>query len=85
MITLILKESKLLKIKNKKKIYDIVLKAQEKSIKEARAGMKACEIDKIARDFISQAGYGKYFVHSTGHGVGLDIHEFPNINSKNDL
>ncbi|AXX85427.1 M24 family metallopeptidase [Aliarcobacter skirrowii] len=73
--------------KNKKyqKIYDIVLKAQEKSINEARAGMKACEIDKIARDFISQAGYGKYFVHSTGHGVGLDIHEFPNINSKNEL
>ena len=44
--------------------------------------MKACDVDKIARDFISQAGYGKYFVHSTGHGVGLDIHEFPNINSK---
>ncbi len=40
---------------------------------------------RIARDFISQAGYGKYFVHSTGHGVGLDIHEFPNINSKNEL
>jgi Xaa-Pro aminopeptidase len=73
--------------KNKKhqKIYDIVLKAQEKCIKEARAGMKACDVDKIARDFISQAGYGKYFVHSTGHGVGLDIHEFPNINSKNEL
>ena len=73
--------------KNKKhqKIYDIVLKAQEKCIKETRAGMKACDVDKIARDFISQAGYGKYFVHSTGHGVGLDIHEFPNINSKNEL
>ncbi len=73
--------------KNKKhqKIYDIVLKAQEKCIKEARAGIKACDVDKIARDFISQAGYGKYFVHSTGHGVGLDIHEFPNINSKNEL
>ncbi|NCB14090.1 MAG: peptidase M24 family protein, partial [Erysipelotrichia bacterium] len=73
--------------KNKKhqKIYDIVLKAQEKCINEARAGMKACDVDKIARDFISQAGYGKYFVHSTGHGVGLDIHEFPNINSKNEL
>ncbi len=47
--------------------------------------MEAYEIDQIAMDFISQAGYGKYFVHSTGHGVGLDIHEFPNINSKSEL
>ncbi|AYJ80606.1 X-Pro aminopeptidase [Aliarcobacter cryaerophilus ATCC 43158] len=75
------------KFKNKKhqKIYDIVLKAQEKCIKEAKSGMMAKDVDKIARDFITQAGYGKYFVHSTGHGVGLDIHEFPNINSKNEL
>ena len=75
------------KFKNKKhqKIYDIVLKAQEKCIKEAKNGMMAKDVDKIARDFITQAGYGKYFVHSTGHGVGLDIHEFPNINSKNEL
>lgn len=75
------------KFKNKKqqKVYDIVLKAQELTIKNARSGMKACDIDKIARDYIQNAGYGKYFVHSTGHGVGLDIHEFPNINSKNEL
>lgn len=75
------------KFNNKKhqKIYDIVLKAQEKAIKEARAGMRALEVDKIARDYIDKAGYGKYFVHSTGHGVGLDIHEFPNINTKNEL
>ncbi|HJE02595.1 Aminopeptidase [Aliarcobacter thereius] len=74
------------KFKNSKyqKIYDIVLSAQEKAIKETKSGMKAFEVDKIARDYISQAGYGKYFVHSTGHGVGLDIHEFPNINSRNE-
>lgn len=75
------------KFKNNKhqKVYDIVLKAQLTAIEKARSGMKASEIDKLARDIIEKAGYGKYFVHSTGHGVGLDIHEYPNINSKSDL
>jgi len=75
------------KFKNKKhqKIYDIVYKAQIQTIKQIRRGMKAKEVDKIARDIITKAGYGNFFVHSTGHGVGLDIHEFPNINTKNDL
>ncbi len=67
------------------KIYDIVLKAQETAISYARSGMKASKIDALARDVIVQAGYGEFFVHSTGHGVGLDIHEYPFINSKNDL
>ncbi len=75
------------KFTNKKQqtIYDIVRTAQEKAIKKARSGMKASKIDAIAREVIEKAGYGKYFVHSTGHGVGLDIHEYPNINSRNDL
>lgn len=75
------------KFKKKKhqKIYDLVLKAQLNAITKAKAGMKASEIDKLTRDVISDAGYGEYFVHSTGHGVGLDIHEFPNINSKSDV
>lgn len=69
----------------KQKIYDIVLKAQEKAISKARAGMKANEIDKLARSVIEDAGYGKYFIHSTGHGVGLDIHEYPIISQKSDI
>jgi len=75
------------KFKNKKeqKIYDLVYKAQLNAISKARVGMKASEVDKLTRDIIEKAGYGKYFVHSTGHGVGLDIHEFPNINSKSDV
>ena len=75
------------KFKNKKhqKIYDLVLKAQLNAINKARVGMKASKIDKLTRDIIEKSGYGKYFVHSTGHGVGLDIHEFPNINSKSDV
>ena len=66
------------------KVYDIVLKAQQKAIEKARVGMKASQIDKIARNVIEKAGYGKYFIHSTGHGVGLDIHEYPIISSKSD-
>lgn len=69
------------KFKNKKQqeIYDIVRKAQERAISGARSGMKSKEIDKLARDVIEKSGYGKYFVHSTGHGVGVDIHELPRI------
>ncbi|PIF04591.1 MAG: X-Pro aminopeptidase [Arcobacter sp.] len=70
--------------KFEQKIYDLVLKAQQNAILKAKVGMKASQIDKLARDVIEKAGYGKYFVHSTGHGVGLDIHEYPNINSRND-
>jgi Xaa-Pro aminopeptidase len=73
------------KSKEQEKVYDIVLKAQQSAISKAKVGMKASTIDKIARNIITKAGYGKYFVHSTGHGVGLDIHEYPNINSRNDM
>lgn len=68
----------------RQKVYDTVLKAQEKAIKAAKPGVKACDVDKAARDVIEKAGFGKYFVHSTGHGVGLDIHELPVISSKSE-
>ena len=67
------------------KIYDTVKKAHDLAIEKARSGMLASEIDKIARDVIEKAGYGDRFIHSTGHGVGLDIHEFPNISSRSDI
>jgi len=75
------------KFKDKKiqKIYDIVLKAQLEAIKSIKIGMEICELDKIAREIITKAGYGKYFVHSLGHGVGLDIHEWPYVNSRNNI
>lgn len=66
----------------KQKVYDTVLKAQEASIKKARAGVKASEIDRAGREVIEKAGFGKYFIHSTGHGVGLDIHELPVIGAR---
>lgn len=69
---------------NIQKIYDIVLKAQEIAIKNARSGMKAKDIDALARDYIDKKGYGKFFSHSLGHGVGLDIHELPRISTKSE-
>jgi Xaa-Pro aminopeptidase len=67
----------------KQKIYDIVLKAQEEALKAIKVGKELKEIDLVARRVIEEAGYGKYFVHSLGHGVGLDIHEMPYVNSRN--
>ena len=74
------------KFKKKKiqKAYDVVLKAHDNAIAKARSGMKAKKIDALTRDIITKAGYGDYYVHSTGHGVGLDIHEMPYIASKSD-
>jgi Xaa-Pro aminopeptidase len=63
-------------------VYDIVLKAHDEAIKQARPGMRGKDIDAIARGVISEAGYGKEFVHSLGHGVGLEIHELPVISQK---
>ena len=67
------------------KVYDVVLEAQQTAIKKAKIGMKASKLDSIGREIIEKAGYGKYFVHGVGHGVGLDIHEYPNISSKSDF
>lgn len=64
------------------KAYDTVLKAHDRAIAKARSGMKAKEVDALTRDLIEKAGFGKYYVHSTGHGVGLDIHEMPYIASR---
>jgi len=73
------------KSKKRQKIYDIVLKAHDRAISKARSGMRAKDVDALTRDIITKAGYGKYFIHSTGHGVGLDIHEMPYISTKSDM
>lgn len=58
-------------------VYNIVLNAQNTAIKSARAGITGAGLDKIARDIITKAGYGDAFGHSLGHGVGMEIHEYP--------
>nr|SFZ88193.1 Aminopeptidase YpdF (MP-, MA-, MS-, AP-, NP-specific) [Loigolactobacillus rennini] len=60
-----------------KHIYQIVLQAQEQVIKNARAGLTGQQFDYVARQVITKAGYGDYFGHGTGHGIGLEIHEAP--------
>ena len=66
-------------------IYDIVLKANLAAIAKVKPGVKACEIDKAARDVITEAGYGELFLHRTGHGLGLSVHEEPYITAVNEL
>lgn len=65
-----------------REIYDIVLRAQCAVMAALRPGLPCKEADKIARDIISDAGYGEYFGHSTGHGVGVEIHEYPNLSPR---
>ena len=60
-------------------IYKVVHDAQLKAIATARAGAKASRVDEAARDHIEKKGYGKFFGHGTGHGVGLRIHELPRV------
>ncbi|MFO1022292.1 MAG: Xaa-Pro peptidase family protein [Planctomycetales bacterium] len=61
------------------KVYEIVRSAQVKAIEAIRPGISGREVDQVARSVIEEAGYGKYFTHSLGHGIGLDIHEGPRL------
>jgi Xaa-Pro aminopeptidase len=61
-------------------IYEIVLKAQVSALEACKPNVATKDIDKIARDIISDAGYGPYFQHGTGHGLGVLIHEAPRLN-----
>lgn len=61
------------------KVYNIVAEAQRAGLDNIKAGITGREADALARDFIEKAGYGEYFGHSLGHGVGLDVHEAPNF------
>ena len=63
-------------------IYETVLKAQLASLETLRAGVSCKEADAAARDIIVSAGYGEFFGHGTGHGVGIEIHEQPRLSPK---
>lgn len=68
-----------------KEIYEIDREAQQAAIDAAKPGITASELDAVARDVITKAGYGEYFIHRLGHGIGLDVHEFPQIMEGNDI
>jgi len=63
------------------KIYRVVMEAQEKAFQKIRDGVKARQVDAAAREIIKECGFGEYFVHGLGHGVGLAVHEPPTLNS----
>lgn len=63
------------------KIYDTVLEANRAAVAVTAPGVKCGDVDKAARDVINAAGYGEYFIHRTGHGLGLEGHELPQIAS----
>ena len=65
-----------------RKVYEIVLKAQELAIKRIRPGAEMAEIDRVAREYIAAQGYGGYFTHNLGHGFGLEVHEAPHISGR---
>jgi len=66
-----------------KRIYDIVLEAQRRAIEIIKPGVRIGDVDKAARNYIKQHGYGPNFGHSLGHGTGREVHEAPGVHSKN--
>jgi Xaa-Pro aminopeptidase len=66
------------------KVYETVLKANLAAIEAVREGVTAASVDLAARNVIKDAGYGEFFTHSTGHGVGLEVHETPTVSFKNE-
>ncbi|WP_281202274.1 M24 family metallopeptidase [Cytobacillus kochii] len=68
-----------------KEVYDIVLEAQLRGMKGIKAGITGKQADALTRDYISEKGYGEYFGHSTGHGIGLEVHEGPGLSFKSDI
>lgn len=62
-----------------KRVYQVVRDAQEKALGSAKSGMKAKSLDAVARKHIAAQGLGKYFSHSLGHGLGLEVHELPRV------
>jgi len=67
-----------------KKLYKLIRQAHDQAIEALKAGCNAREIDAVARNHISKGGYGKYFTHGTGHGVGLNVHEFPTVSTTSE-
>ena len=68
-----------------REIYEITLAAQELAVEGFKPGLTGAEADAIARDYIASKGYGEAFGHSTGHGIGLEVHEAPGLSSRSEV
>ena len=68
-----------------KKIYELVRTANEAAIAKVKPGVTLGEVDAAARNVISEAGYGEYFTHRTGHGIGIEVHELPSVSAGNEM
>lgn len=68
-----------------KKVYDIVLEAELAALHAVKPGVTAAELDGISRKVIEDAGYGEFFTHRLGHGLGISVHEFPSLHGSNDM
>jgi Xaa-Pro aminopeptidase len=66
-----------------KKVYEVVKQSQQAGINAVNEGSICGNVDAACRNVISKSGYAKYFIHSTGHGIGLDVHEPPWLRIKN--
>src|SRR5699024_1328898 len=66
------------------KIYTVVETAINKVINAIKPGVSFSDLDKLARNYISQKGYGEFFLHRLGHGLGLELHEYPSIHENNN-
>jgi len=67
-----------------REIYNIVLEAQERALAHIKPGMTGREADALTRETIARYGYGEFFGHGTGHGIGLEIHEAPRLSQRSD-
>ncbi len=67
-----------------KKVYELVKRANEAAESAIKPGVRFCDIDKIARDIIKEAGYGDKFTHRLGHSIGIEVHEYEDVSSANE-
>lgn len=66
-----------------REVYNIVKEANKRGIEKVKAGVRFCDIDAAARDYITEKGYGKYFTHRLGHSIGIEVHDFGDVSSAN--
>ncbi len=65
------------------KVYEAVLEAERRTLAAVAAGISGAALDAVARDYLTAHGYGPYFTHGVGHGIGLELHELPLVNRRN--